>query len=319
MPELQHRPATAPEATAPAVTSPNPGFGIGANELNEGVRTLPDGSQTYGRDVSGDPLTMLTRQLDRAMAMAELSSKFNVVSDDFVGPRLGNQVTQSEFARIATLYSDVRMGDTNLQFDTAGMSEQDANAFRSGAMGDIGTLLTTASGRDLIDQLAYQQVDGHDNTTTLRRSATPGQAGTNSGPGGNFANGANGVGTNTAVSYQPGVDFDMATQLSPNYQTSGYRNITSDIVLFHELVHANHMRQGLADMSTITNREATHRNDRGVLAEEYATVGLGGYGEGDLTENGYRRERAFVTGQAIPQRDTYNGSGPTPTRRRRRP
>lgn len=295
--------------------------------LDSGVRQLAGGGTEYGSDTAQHGLLGSLFALDRVFARAELESRFEVVDDNFVGPRLPHQVTSAELDRIATLYSDIRTGSSNVRLGTDGMSEADATSFRAGAMNDIATMLTTEQGRALLDDLAYQQVDGRDVTTTIGQAASPGEAGAFIQPTANPEHAVDGTGTASGVNYVPGHTVDMAVDLAnPNYETSPWRHMTSDIVLFHELVHANRSRLGITeatwdpaagqfDRPAIENSEARSRYDRGAAIEEYATVGLAGYGD-DYTENAYRAERSLVTGTRIPQRDTYNGSGPARRRRR---
>lgn len=318
-----------PAPDAPAHLAPGGGnaLQVGAigSGLDDGLRAVPGGAEAYGHDPTQDGwFGGLFTMMDRLSAQAELADRFQIVEPgQSHGP---NQVTREEFERIATLYSDVRMGNCNLRLGTDGLSEADAATFRAGAMNDLATMLTTEQGRGLLDDLAYQQVDGHDHTTTIGRSATAGEAGAYMRAGGSTGvdpnDASNGTGLSGGVNYIPGHTLDMARDLgNPNYARDAYaQNMTSDIVLFHELIHANRSRLGISegtfdpstgqfDRPSIPNSAARTRLDRGVAEEEYATVGLAGYGD-TYTENNYRRERAAVTGTNIPQRTNYNGSGP---------
>lgn len=279
----------------------------------------PQGLSRYGADVTQmSEVDAAAAQADRLAAQAELRGRFEIVGEDFIGPRLPNQVTQEEFERTAAMYSDIRMGHSNIRFDNAG-STLGADDFRDAVMGDLADILTTGQGRGLLTDLAYQEVNGNDLTTTIGASATPQGASAVIGPGGNLADAVNGTGTHAGVNYQPGVDFRLGDS-TPSYQNDPYADFSSDVVLFHELVHANHARQGTLDgridpatgdfiRDPIANADATTPRDHGVPREEYATVGLGGHG-GPYTENGYRQERELVQGADIPERDNYNGSGP---------
>lgn len=339
MPDRTRRPSVgsapaAPEVATPASTvdpalaealAPGGGNSVAMGymgSMDAGEREIAGGGTAYGRASDGW-LDSIGAGFDRMLAMAELQDRFTVVEDDFVGPRLPNQVTRSEMERIATMYSDIRRGTTNVQFDSAGMTPDEYEAFQRAAMGDIATILTTEQGRDLMDQLAYGQVDGRDETVTLGRAANPAAAGMDMAPGENAADIFNGTGVSTVINYAAGQDFDMAT-LDRNYESAPYRNTTSDLVLYHELLHALHYRMGSVqgdmvngspDFVTVGRDEATIRNDRGVNLEEYETVGLGETA-GDLNENAYRAERSLVTGTAIPQRGDYSGAGPSRRRRR---
>jgi hypothetical protein len=48
--------------------------------------------------------------LDRQKAQHELSSRFQVIPDDYAGARKANMVTQAEFEKIARTFSDIRSG-----------------------------------------------------------------------------------------------------------------------------------------------------------------------------------------------------------------
>ena len=70
--------------------------------------------------------------------------RFDIVGDDFVGPRQHNQVTQQEFEEIARVYSDIRLGRGDLTMDTSEMPADQAAAYRQGVMDDIGTMMTAS-------------------------------------------------------------------------------------------------------------------------------------------------------------------------------
>jgi hypothetical protein len=272
-----------------------------------------NGSDGYGHEADG--LSGMHQWVDRIDAQLELADRFEIIDDDMVGI-MPNQVSQAEFEQIATLYSDVRRGSTNLQIDDTGLGKEDAASFQAQAMSDIADMLTTESGRGLVDDLAYGTVDGRDETTLITKSANPQSAGTEPAFGEKWSESIDGTGVSTNVFYG-GIDLDMADS-HPDYATAPYRQSSSDTVLFHELSHALHMRNGeLAGTVDPGGRSSTDKigadqamipNDLGVAEEEYITVGLGGLG-GSFTENAYREERSLVTGTHIPLRLDYNGPG----------
>src|SRR5687768_6267245 len=102
------------------------------------------------QDPNLDPVTR-----DRLLAQQALAGKFQIVGGDVeAGKRLPNQVSQEEFERMATLYSDVKLGSSDLQLDdagmaAAGMTKDQIAAFRAGALNDLGDIMQTPSGRDL--------------------------------------------------------------------------------------------------------------------------------------------------------------------------
>lgn len=326
----QDQAAPAAETTAPLNTPLGlQGAGGGGNnmvlglmdgQMDVGTRQNDDGSTSYGHQSDGW-FGGIFDSIDRMMARAELAGDYDIVDENFVGPRLPNQVTQEEFDRIATLYSDIRRGNTNFQFDTAGMTDEEAASFQTAAMGDMRKILTTSAGRDLLDDLAYGDNNGNNYTTTLRNAANPATANANIPAGGDWLNTGNGTGSSQVVTWQAGTDFDISTY-APDYGSAPWRDFTSDTVLFHELTHARHMRDGTVPLETdgsgnftgftqVGATDATIPADATMPLEEYNTVGLGP-GAGPYTENGYRAERSLVTGTNIPQRTSYAGPGPAP-------
>ena len=250
-------------------------------------------------------------QMDRVKAEMELADKFEIVDDDFMGPKKPNQLSQEEFERVAGTYSDIQKGNTNLQFDTTNMDDKKSADFKSKVMGDMSNILTTSSGRDLLTQLAYgtNPNNGNAYTTTLIDSANPGAAGSSRSAGTKFEDMGNGVGVNNVLKYAPGVDTDMAKTMSPNYESADFRHITSDTILFHELTHALHKRDGSRPETLVGAEQSTISADDKVKQEEYNTIGLGAAANNPITENAYRAERELVTGQDIPQRGSYLGPG----------
>lgn len=103
----------------------------------------------------------LSGAVDRQHAQEELANRFSVVPDDFVGPRLPNQVTQSEYQQVAHTYSDIRLGRGDLTIDTSSIDSEAAQgsygmtpeAYRAGAMNDIASMMQTRSGRSEIEAL----------------------------------------------------------------------------------------------------------------------------------------------------------------------
>ncbi|MCB9793365.1 MAG: hypothetical protein H6741_11650 [Alphaproteobacteria bacterium] len=91
---------------------------------------------------------------DRLRASEELSDRFDVVGDDFVGPRMQNQLSQEEYDEVVRMYSDVRLGRGDLTLDSSEMGEAQSQAFQDAAMGDIARLLQTESGREMIRQMS---------------------------------------------------------------------------------------------------------------------------------------------------------------------
>jgi hypothetical protein len=114
--------------------------------------------------------------LDRQQAQRELSNRFQVVPDNFHGPRAPNTVTQAEYQRICHTYSDIRLGRGDLTID-AGAKDKDSggrlktqkerDAYRQGALDDIVSMMQTGSGRREIEQL-HNNVSHDENGKTRR-------------------------------------------------------------------------------------------------------------------------------------------------------
>lgn len=254
---------------------------------------------------------------DRMAAREELSSRFQIVGDDFEGERAGNQVTQEQYDDIVRQYSDIRLGRSDLQLDTAGLSEEDAAAFRAATMNDIADIMQTESGRGLIGSLA--DAPGHglfgmqDSITTISRRDTNGVADPSN------ANGGGTFGTSGYVRYVPGVNT-----------APGSANIRSDVTLYHELVHAHDAVYNTWNSNTVTAGTGGTQTDinSGIGEFEYHAAGLGQYANAEFSENRYRGERRAIgatnvgerttgseTDDNMSHRDTYagwNGPGPNP-------
>ena len=111
--------------------------------------------------------------------------------------------------------------------------------------------------------------------------------------------------------YAAGVDVDLAT-CSKHFESADFRQSSSDIFLFHELTHALHRRDGTRPTTLVGAEQSTIAADDKVNQEEYNTIGLGTAANNPITENVYRAEREFVTGEDIPQRGSSRGPGPLP-------
>jgi len=314
---------SAPTADQPQMSTPEDAGPLG------GLPGIGQMVGDFGRGLSEEGLTGLldpSGMLDRQAAQRELATMFNVVNpEDMVStpdnpnPVAGNTVSPEEFRRIAHTYSDIRMDRSDIGLDTAGMSPEDAARFRGETMGDIGNLMQTESGRELINGLAYQP-DDHTTTINLRTDAAGNRDNSNaeggSAPGSTPGSWADGVGTNAAVTYVPGADGGIVQPGRPD----NWLPMRSDVTLFHELTHAHHAAYGTLDQTQLDATNA-HADDVNQWGLEYQAVGLGDFHGDRLTENTYRRERAEIgatgvgtrTGDVgMPQRGTYVWHDPPP-------
>ncbi len=183
------------------------------------------------------------------------------------------------------------------------MSDDDASAFRSETMGDIGNLLQTESGRSLVNGLAYQP-DDHTTTLNLRTDASGARDNSNAtggaAPGSTPGSWAGGTGTNAAVTYVPG---DEGGIVASGGATDAWLPMRSDVTLFHEMVHAHHAAYGTLDQTVLGGADA-HADDVGQNGMEYQAVGLGGWAGDPLSENTYRQERNQIGASNVGERTT---------------
>lgn len=254
--------------------------------------------QTIGGDTGGlgGMINSTVRMADRMAASQELAGRFNVVPDNFVGPRTPNQVTQAEYDQIVNTYSDIRTGNSNVRFDNSGLTGNAATNFQGNVMNDMASMMQTPSGRAMLNGMAYgKNADGTAHTMTIRgiNNALGAQA-----IPGTEANTSNGTGTNTTIEYAPGQNAVLGARSGSPVP------VTSDTILYHEMVHANHMRSGDEDTSTLNARTAVHRKDIGVRGWEYQAVGLGSHANDPYSENRYRAERTAM-GDKQMQRPRY--------------
>ncbi len=258
---------------------------------------------------------------DREAAHRELADRFSVVGDDFVGPRLPNQVTQSEYDRICRTYSDIRLGRGDLTIDPSALgTDAERDAYRQGAMGDIANLLQTESGRQMVYQLhnntPQTDADGnpvHRHTTMVPLLAADGTLDRTNGyaapdgPGSTYTENADGTrtpgsGTDVHIRYNPGVNIGDAypTLTGTNPWLGDFR---SDVLLMHEMNHAMNQTAGTGDGRAIqatdnpanaSDPETAYDAANGIRRIEHQAAGLGMYSNDPLTENRYRAERRTI-------------------------
>ena len=241
--------------------------------------------------------------LDRRNASQELSDRFDVVPDDFVGPRLPNQLTQAEYDQVVHTYSDIRLGRSDFEFNTDGLSDEDAEAFRQGSLDDLVSIMQTDHGRQLVGDLAYNE---NDHTTTLSPLFQKDSSGdydpdlgldnTNGFASPDCrddtwinADGTPGDGTDSRVRYNHG------ETISPVGATDDWLPWRSDVLLYHELVHSHDHTHG-----TMVRGNDSSTGER--LREQRAT-GIGAYENEYMSENAYRRDRQLIAAGGVGVRD----------------
>jgi hypothetical protein len=245
---------------------------------------------------------------DRQKAKHELATQFEIVPDDHQGARRPNTLTESEYRETAGTFSDIRRDKTDIGF-MAG-NESDTADFRAESMNDIATIQQTPEGRAVVSQLANNK---DDHKTVLSPAVDPNAPRTNA-FGGTEGGWKDGTGQNAVIQYEPGHAYDGKTQ---DEWAQGTR---SDVLLYHEMVHAKHFTRGESVPGKVGDGGVApvHSDDHGVNIEEYDTTGLNGRGSqhGDLvlTENAYRQSRreieigAHSGDKEMPLRTQYNPS-----------
>ena len=297
----------------------------GSNKLGEAMDWGSDwasGIQQEGLGAVFDP----TGAVDRQRAQEELADRFSVVPDDFVGPRLPNQVTQAEYERIAATYSDVRLGRGDLTIDPSALgTPEEQQAYRDGARGDIATMMQTESGRAMIYQLHDNapQNDAagdplHRHTTMVPLLAADGTLDRTNGyaapdgAGSTYTENADGTrtqgtGTDVHIRYNPGVNIgDAYPQLTQNGDNPWLGDFRSDVLLMHEMNHAMNQTAGTGDSRLVQagdaagNTEVARDAGSNIRRIEHQAAGLGMYANDPMTENRYRSERALIGASGAP-------------------
>lgn len=326
---LLHRGPPNPEV--PGVNAPvDQNAGQPTSAMGQIGQTLGDMGSGLGKEgLSGllDP----TGMMDRQRASRELSSKFDVVGPDHKGEKLPNQVTAEEYDQLVRTYSDIRLGRSDLKIDTS--NANDAGQYQADMMDDIGDIMQTSSGRQLISQLSnnvMKDASGKDvhRTTTLapryRVDPITGAKIPDNSNAGESGNSAPGIGSPFPGLGGPGVGGDTSIAMNPNMDVSapngsgGTETWRSDVALYHEMVHSLHDTRGTTDANPVSSTDGVQRElqrgnvggamgemmnpdpkikadvDAGIMRWEHQAVGLGVYADNAISENAYRRERNAV-------------------------
>jgi Effector protein len=272
-------------------------------------------------------------QLADSKARVANAQKLAGLFPDNADPYAPNAVSQEQFEEIVALYTDIERGKTDLKFDIKGDTDEERQALKAAAMGDIAKMMQTESGRAMLESMAHNEksTDKDRRTTTLELSnGDPSKA--HSGVEGMGLRGGyveedqqhdrdqmkklnDGTGFDSRIQYVPGKSF---VQEGPD----GYAiEHTSDTTLFHEMAHAYHQTRGTIAGRTRQDQygqwqeekvgdQAWHPFDRDEDVSEYQASGMGQF-EGDfLTENEYRRERREGLGERnMIERERYDTTG----------
>lgn len=246
------------------------------------------------------------RMMDHEKAKHELADKFEIVGDDFKGDKHSNTVSEDEYRKLASTYSDIRQDKADLKINPDFFFPDDRAGAKNKAMDDIGTMMQTAEGRAVVERLANNTAAGdvgpdgqplHHTTTLMLANydednphADGMQRKRN--PDGKFAT----KGTDATIGYSAGhtLNTPWATDEKWAHQER------SDVALYHEMVHAVHKTDGSYDADTMPDSEKVKSDvgKRDMDRDEYKSVGLNGMStttDGVVTtENAYREARNHI-------------------------
>lgn len=247
-----------------------------------------------------DPEGARKRAAEFVDAKKDLEGMFEVV-DGKTKDRKQNQLTDAEMREVTKRYADIKAGRGDLKLgSTPGATPEAQERDRKNMLKDIGRIMQTKSGRDLIKGL-------HNNTGPDKNGKPGTQHHTTTINPGSFD-----IGTTERV--DPAHPFDHSVHYEPGKISDEGRAtkdeqwahlMRSDVVLYHELTHAYH---------------ASHYDGAG-RNEENQVVGLGDYAPGGskaykFNENLYRSERNNITDRG---RYTPTDAELSPERRGRYP
>ena len=252
--------------------------------------------------MAASALTMPTRVSPTTTGLPESPSITHICEKCAV--RSENQVTESEYQAMARNYSDIRMGRADLQFDLpADMDPADAAAYRQGAMQDIGRIMQTSTGRDLIGQLSHNvDADGdHRITHIAGNDPDPQNAHADGNPGALGTHDHPGAGGDSTVHYNPG---SVWTPMPGATNGEPWMPMRSDVQLFHELTHSLNQTHGTIPDGMVTEQSLDDAHvpaddvsrldiDR-ELRLEHQAVGIGEFAGACISENAYRAARARI-------------------------
>ncbi len=298
----------------------------------------------FGRGIEQEGLGGLLSggMMDWQQAQRDLSDRFQVVGDDYTGPRASNQVSQAEYQNIARTFSNVRRGEGDLSIDSSRFSPfagGDRATWEEGIQGNIADMMMTTSGRQQINNLSNNVTRNEDGTartmlpfglgpethhhTTIQPLFGESSVDENgrtqwSDPwawnrdastlrhDNAFAGG--GSHSSRDAAGVRGTGDDSTISINPG----NILGLRSDVVMAHEMQHALHQTQGTMGFAKFGSGADTNINN-----SERQAVGLsrsdspgGGHYPGDMdgcTENTYRQERNLLGDRFVP-RTQYSGA-----------
>jgi hypothetical protein len=307
-------------ATAAPAPAPTPAPAPAAHEptvlehLTGGTRTAHQVAD-YFDAVRHEGISAGAGAVDRAGARRELAPMFtvrdqNAPRDELTGHT--NTITPEEFEHVSRTYSNIRRasnprtaeGQSHLRVDTDHVKPELQQAVLDDTMHDLANIMQTASGRTLVETLAEgttskEHPNAHDTVIYERGKTDNGEAWADHDTY-NLGHGAD-----ASVSYasgpQGGIRFAGDDE---------WRNMRSDVTLYHELTHAYHLTGGTNAIGTIDNTDPTMSDvwagDNGQDLDEAQALGLGKLRETEINENRYRAERNDVAASGVGVRQWMN-------------
>jgi hypothetical protein len=275
--------------------------------LAQGMIDEKNAKADYGDLYKSDPKTALAQE----KAKRELDESLHVVASD-ADKKNPNDVTAAEKALYLGKFVDIQKDKTDIKFD----AKSEPDKFKANAMNDIKAMMQTKSGRELIMKLADNTVDTVDangkvikkgtkhHTTTLSDTAPKGappagqdQASTT--PEYSALTHDNKGGSNTTIAYTAGYPLNQPAE------EQWAKDARSDVVLYHEMVHALNDTQGTQLTGKITAANAKSSGDIGEKESEYQALG---YLKNplDVGEDLYRKERKELTGTKAEIKNKYH-------------
>lgn len=274
-----------------AETITNPGFATGETSSHPSPRDNDPGLfarpmqmiNDLGSGIAQEGVLALLDPLgaiDRQDAQRDLASRFDIVEPGGDESRLSNELTAGELQRVARDYSNIRLGRSSLTIDSR--TSEEPGEYEDGVMQDIGDIMQTGSGRDLVRQLMHPR-NGAPTRIIPSASGKPDTRGVAvPGTGTPFASGARGIGSQAEIQFNGQKD----AIIGPSHHRS-------DVALYHEMVHALHDVQGTTDMSFVERDDAVSEDvgKKPTLRAEHQATGLGRSEVSPHNENLYRSER----------------------------
>ena len=139
-----------------------------AGLIGQNIGDIGRGIRQEGLGALRDPIGLV----DRQHAQRQLSDRFQVVHDGFVGPRHHNQVTHGEYARIARTFSDIRLGRGDLTISGGNFSPfapRDRMKWEAGMQSHLADMMMTTAGRKQVFNMSNNVI--RDDAGNARRSA----------------------------------------------------------------------------------------------------------------------------------------------------